>query len=99
LIKIVCPIHVESQDSTSKGLRSLNWHVEKMSSSHSSSTSIESFESQFLITCGMCLKDYDEDREPKFLPCAHTFCKLCLTVSKHAWHNLVIFKIIMLFIM
>nr|CAH0101481.1 unnamed protein product [Daphnia galeata] len=53
-----------------------------MSSSHSSSTSIESFESQFLITCGMCLKDYDEDREPKFLPCAHTFCKLCLTEIK-----------------
>ena len=35
-----------------------------------------------LMTCGVCLCEYDEvDRKPKFLPCAHTFCLLCLKVT------------------
>ncbi|XP_046640768.1 uncharacterized protein LOC124326148 [Daphnia pulicaria] len=31
------------------------------------------------VTCGVCLCEYDEEiRKPKFLPCSHTVCFLCL---------------------
>ena len=35
-----------------------------------------------LETCGVCLCEYDEvNRTPKFLPCSHTACLLCLKVN------------------
>ncbi|XP_046448004.1 uncharacterized protein LOC124196812 [Daphnia pulex] len=31
------------------------------------------------VTCGVCLCEYDEEiRKPKFLPCSHTVCFLCV---------------------
>ena len=34
-----------------------------------------------LVTCGVCLCEFDTDnRKPKFLPCSHTICFLCLKV-------------------
>lgn len=39
-----------------------------------------------LVTCGVCSCEYDANqRKPKFLPCAHTVCVLCLKVSQHAF--------------
>ena len=38
-------------------------------------------ESDDLVTCAVCLTDYNEKkRRPKFLPCAHTVCLSCLKV-------------------
>ena len=38
---------------------------------------------EFLVTCSVCLCDYDdESRKQKFLPCLHSFCQSCLTVSE-----------------
>lgn len=35
------------------------------------------------VTCGVCLCEYDEEiRKPKFLPCSHTVCFLCLQVFR-----------------
>ena len=38
------------------------------------------------VTCGVCLCEFDaEIKKPKFLPCSHTVCLVCLKV----WFNLV----------
>ena len=32
--------------------------------------------------CAVCSCEFDEwDRKPKFIPCSHTLCLLCLKVS------------------
>ena len=39
-------------------------------------------EIESLVTCSVCLCEYDADvRKPKFLPCAHTLCLECLKVN------------------
>lgn len=38
------------------------------------------------VTCGVCFLEYDEEiRKPKFLPCSHTVCLLCLKVYIKNW--------------
>ena len=44
-----------------------------------------------LVTCGVCMCLFDEEiRKPKFLPCSHTVCFLCLKVRNsltlHKFH-------------
>ena len=35
-----------------------------------------------LVTCGVCLLEYDQDeRKPKNLECFHVVCLQCLTVN------------------
>ena len=47
---------------------------------------------EFLVTCSVCLCDYDdESRKQKFLPCLHSFCQSCVTVSEKR-NKLSIFK-------
>ena len=38
-------------------------------------------ESNSLFKCDVCLNDYGQSRQQKFLPCLHSFCQSCLTVS------------------
>ena len=34
-----------------------------------------------LTTCCICLESYDlKERKPKYVPCTHTFCQVCLKV-------------------
>ena len=43
----------------------------------------QSDEVEDLITCPICLSEYEEaieNRKPKFLPCSHTVCLQCLKV-------------------
>ena len=40
-----------------------------------------------LLTCPVCMEGFDDcDRQPKLLPCHHSFCKLCLQhlVGRHS---------------
>ena len=40
-----------------------------------------SVETEDLVTCSVCLYEYDQNiRQPKCIPCSHTFCSLCLEV-------------------
>ena len=36
-----------------------------------------------LLTCGVCFWAFDaEMRKPKYLPCSHTLCLVCIKVRK-----------------
>jgi hypothetical protein len=38
---------------------------------------------EHFVNCGVCFYEFDEEnRKPKFLQCAHTFCLKCLQVYK-----------------
>jgi hypothetical protein len=49
---------------------------------------------EFLVTCSVCVCNYnDESRKQKFLPCLHSFCQSCLTVSEKRNKLSVFFKV------
>ena len=52
----------------------------------------EMSDNKFLVTCSVCVCNYnDESRKQKYLPCLHSFCQSCLTVSEKR-NKLSIFK-------